>query len=153
MKIELRPPTEMAGIHIGSTRAKAHDECSRLGSPKDFRRGEQEPASFAVRRSGGLSIFVYFDSDDRVNAIEVGRPDDDGDAVFYKDLDVFKTPAEDLIDRLRGYDAVEVDEQGCAVTAPDLLLALWRPVVPEGPDDPDGRYFESALIARPGYYA
>jgi hypothetical protein len=30
-------------------------------------------------------------------------------------------------------------------------LALWRPVTPESPDDQEGRFFESVLIARPGY--
>jgi len=38
-------------------------------------------------------------------------------------------------------------------TAPDLLLALWRAVVPEDDNDSDGRYFESVLAAMPGYYA
>ena len=36
--------------------------------------------------------------------------------------------------------------------APSLLLSLWRPVTPESPDDQEGRFFASALIARHGYY-
>lgn len=152
MDVELRPPTGVVGILIGSTRADAHDQCSRLGSPADFRRGGEESPSLTVRRSSGLSLFVYFDTDDLVNAIEVGRPDGNEDAVLYKGLDVFNTSAEDLIERLTGDHVVEVEEQGRAVTVPDLLLALWRPVLPEGPDDPEGRYFESVLLAKPGYY-
>lgn len=152
MKIELQPPAGVGGILIGSTRAEARAEGSRFGSPKEFRRGDEEPASLAVHRPSGLAIFVYFDSDDRVNAIEVGRPDGDEDAVVYQDLDVFQTAAEDLIGRLAHVTRVEVEELGATVTAPELLLALWRPVVPEGPDDPEGRYFESALVATTGYY-
>jgi hypothetical protein len=47
---------------------------------------------------------------------------------------------------------VEVEEDGHAFTAPSLLLSLWRPATPQAPDDQEGRFFESALIARPGYY-
>lgn len=108
--------------------------------------------SLAVRRPRGLSIFVYFDSDDRVEAIEVGRPDGGDDVVLYRDVDVFKTSAADLIERLTAEDVVEVKEQGRSATVVGLLLALWRPVVPESTDDAEGRYFESALVARPDYY-
>jgi len=44
------------------------------------------------------------------------------------------------------------DEPGYSFTAPSLLMALWRPTIPEAPGDPDGRYFEGVLIAPPGYY-
>jgi hypothetical protein len=40
---------------------------------------------------------------------------------------------------------------GTSVTAPRLLLAWWRSVVPES-DDEDGWYFESVLVARPGFH-
>ncbi len=62
------------------------------------------------------------------------------------------TPAVALVKSLREHTALDVDEDGHSATAPDLLLALWRSVVPEGDDDQDGRYFESVLIARPGYH-
>ena len=54
--------------------------------------------------------------------------------------------------KLGEHTSIEVDEDGRSVTAPDLLLALWRSVVPESDGDPDGRYFESVLMAGPGYY-
>jgi hypothetical protein len=152
VKVQLRPPTDVAGICIGSTHAEAREQCSRLGRPEDFRRGGDEPVSLAVRRPGGLSIFVYFDSDDRVEAIEVGRPDGGDDVVLFRDMDVFKTSAEDLIERLTAEEVVNVEEQGRSATVVGLLLALWRPVVPETTDDPEGRYFEAALVAKPDYY-
>jgi len=152
VRFELLPPSEVAGVTIGSTREVARDRCALLGEPEEFRRGGDGPPSFVVRRSSGLSLFVYFDSDDRVEAIEIGRPASDEDVVLHLDHDVFATPAEELIEVCRGGNVVEVDEQGRAVTLPDLLLALWRPTVPEGPEDAEGRYFESVLLARPGYY-
>lgn len=152
MEIRLRPPTDVAGIRIGSTRAEAQDACSRLGSPEDFRRGGEGPASLVVRRPSGLAVFVNLDTDDKVEAIEVARPDTDDDVVLHAGVDVFATPADDLVERLGADGVVEIEEEGRSATAVDLLLALWRPVLPEGQDGPDGRFFESVLVAAPGYY-
>ena len=60
-------------------------------------------------------------------------------------------PAADVTERLRALHRLDVSEGGCSFTAPDLLLALWCPVVPEGPEDDEGRYFSSLLVAAPGY--
>lgn len=97
-------------------------------------------------------MFVYFDSDDHVEAIEIGRPDNNADVVVYLGHDVFAMPVDELMELLKDGNAVEIEEQGCAVTLPDILVAFWRPTVPEGPQDAEGRHFESVLLARPGYY-
>ncbi|GAA1478639.1 hypothetical protein GCM10009623_30850 [Nocardioides aestuarii] len=152
MKFDLLPPREVAGVALGSPRGVARDRCARLGDPEEFRRGGEGTPSLVVRRPSGLALFVYFDSDDRVEAIEIGRPDSDEDLVVYSGHDVFAASAEELIQVLRADHVVEVDEEGRAVTLPDLLVAFWRPTLPEGPDDVEGRYFESVLVARPGYY-
>lgn len=152
MNIHLRPPTEAAGILIGSTRSEARGHCLALGNPSEFRRSDEPSASLVLQRPSGLSIFVYFDQDDFVEAIEFGGPRSGEDVVSYRGFDIFGTPADELIQRLSEHDLIEVSEHGRSVTAPDLLLSLWRPVIPEGPADEDGRYFESVLVARPGYY-
>jgi hypothetical protein len=113
----------------------------RLGKPRELRRTEEVKASLALHRPSGLAMFVYFDSADRAEAIELGRPDNDEDVVFFRD--VFGAVADELLRSLKDSDVVEVAEQGCAVTLPDLLVAPWRPVVPEDPPDEVGRYFES----------
>jgi hypothetical protein len=150
--IDLRPPIEAAGIHLGARRSEAHRHCLALGEPSEFRRSNEASSSLIVTRRSGLSIVVYFDAGDSVAAIEFGRPRHGDDVVVYRGVDVFGTPADELVETLSDHDRIEVAEQGHSFTAPDLLLALWRPVVPEGPEDDDGRYFESVLIARPGYY-
>ena len=76
-----------------------------------------------MSRPSGLSVFVSFDAADAV------------------------------VEALREHTTIQVEEDGHSFTAPDLLLALWRSVVPEDDDDPEGRHFESVLVARPGYYA
>ncbi len=151
MSIDLQPPMEAAGIRIGATRDEARDQCLAHGEPKPFRRGDEVNESLVVERPSGLSIFIYFDVDDAVEAIELGRPQDH-DVVSFRGVDIFDTPADVVVMKLREHSSIDVEEGGHSATAPDLLLALWRSVVPEDDDDKDGRYFESVLIARPGYY-
>jgi hypothetical protein len=49
----------------------------RLGKPRELRRTEEVKASLALHRPSGLAMFVYFDSADRAEAVELGRPDND----------------------------------------------------------------------------
>jgi hypothetical protein len=37
-------------------------------------------------------------------------------------------------------------------TRREIDLTLWRPVLPDGRDDPEGRHFQSVGVARPGYF-
>ena len=75
--------------------------------------------------------------------------------MVYRDISLFDEPVHEVLRRLRQTTEVvdSDDEPGYSFTAPSLLMALWRPTIPEAPDDPDGRYIESVLIARPGYYS
>ena len=76
-----------------------------------------------------------------------------GDQVVFDDVDVFIDEADAAIAKLeaKGIRLTE-DDDGYTTRAPDVLLALWRNGEPS--DESTGRplYFESALIARPGYY-
>ncbi len=145
MDIDLRPPVEAAGIRFGMTRSEAHHRCLTLGEPREFRRSVEGNPSLVLHRPSGLSIFVYFDDRDSVEAVEFSRPRKNGDIVRYRGIDLFRTAADDLIEHLRQFDPAAVSEDGYSFTAPDLLLALWRPIVGD-------RYFEAVLVARPGYY-
>ena len=152
MNIDLQPPTQAAGIRIGANRDEAQDQCLVHGEPKPFRRSNEANASLVVERPSGLSIFVHFDAADAVEAIELGRPEGSDDHVSFRGIDIFGTPADELVELLREHAAIEIEEEEHSVTAPNLLLALWRSVVPENDDDPAGRYFESVLVAEPGCY-
>jgi hypothetical protein len=151
--IDLRPPHGAGELSIGASGPDIVEALQRLGDPEVLRRTRQDHPGWCVRRDSGLFIATYFDGDDRVNAIEFGRPEDPSDVITYLGLDLFATPAADLLEQLREHTALDEGEDGYALTAPDLLLAFWRPTVPESPDDPEGRFFESVLIAHPGYYA
>jgi hypothetical protein len=102
----------------------------------------QRPAFFGTEASGYSG---------RLLAVEIYGPGQDAEVMFGS-ISLFRLTADDVIRRLSAVTTVRVDEGGYGVTAPDLLLALWRGVVPKGPDDEDGRHWQSVLMAKPGYY-
>ncbi len=87
----------------------------------------------------------------QVNAIEVWRPHE-RDVVRYRDIDIFGLPALEVVKRLERYVDLTSNEDDDGFTARESYLALWRPF--EADDDPDetqGHFFQSVLVARPGY--
>jgi hypothetical protein len=73
---------------------------------------------------------------------------------FYRELDVFGTPADEVvafISRDAAFDAKE-REIPYSYIFPGLQLSLWRPTIPESADDTDGRYFSTVGIGQRGYY-
>ena len=119
VSIELQPPTEAAGIRIGATREEAHRQCLAHGEPTPFRRASEVNASLVVHRPSGLSIFVYFDVADGVEAIEFGRPRS-RDVVSFRGIDIFDTPADEVLMKLGEHTSIEVDEDGRSATARHL---------------------------------
>ena len=154
MNFDLHPPQAAGPLRIGTAGHDTVEILKQLGTPQVLCRTAGSPPAWGVHRPSGLFVLILFDADDHVEAIEFGRPDSTDDSVAYDGLDVFATPAADLIRQLRQRTAIDVEEEedGHAFTAPSLLLSLWRPVTPESPEDQEGRFFESVLIARPGYY-
>ena len=153
MIITLCPPKAAGPLRISATGQQAVDTLRTLGDPRVLCRLPGSRSGWAVDRPSGLFISAYFDTDDRVEAIEFGRGHDNtADPVTYNGLNVFATPATELVTQLRHHTTVRKDEDGHAFTAPDLLLTFRRPTAPETPDDQDGRFFTSVLLARPGYY-
>ena len=107
--------------------------------------------AWGVHRSSGLFIATFFDADNRLEAIEFAGPHGKDDAVTYLGLDIFATPAADLVTQLRQHITIQQDENGNAFTATSVLLSLSMPVTPESPDQ-QGRFFDNVFIATPGFY-
>ncbi|MDC0765486.1 hypothetical protein [Streptomyces sp. HD] len=147
--IEVAPPDRMGPVSIGMSvdaaeaALRAHGAV-RVGEQDGLRRGVAYYAS-------GLSLHVHTGTGGLVNAVEAFRPINP-DVLSLNGIDLFSTPAHEVESVLRGFTEVEIEERGCMLIAPDLLLSLWRPYVAESSDDRDGYYFESALVANPGYY-
>lgn len=87
---------------------------------------------------------------DRVNAIEVWRPRSNADVVRFLGVDVFGLPAREVVRQFEGRVELAADEDGYA--AREVYVALWRPFAADGnPEETQGYYFQSVLLARPGY--
>ncbi|MEU8956361.1 hypothetical protein AB0C93_18900 [Streptomyces sp. NPDC048518] len=91
---------------------------------------------------------------DRLAYVELGRPSAPSDAVRFRGIDVFVLPARTVVNRLAEITTVEpAGDDPASVVAPDLLLGFWRPfAADDDPDEERGHYFNSVLLARPGYY-
>jgi hypothetical protein len=150
LDIVLDPPRGIGFIEIGMPFDLAIEALNRLPGKKPLRPGRREQPGLA-HYDTGLSIGVGMLDAWIVNSIEIWRPSRDV-TVMFRGIDVFAVPASDLIEQFRVIAAIEVHDGGQRVVAPDLLLALWRGVLPENPEDEDGRYFQSVLVAKPGYY-
>ncbi|WP_460068207.1 hypothetical protein [Streptomyces sp. YKOK-I1] len=113
--------------------------------------GEVRNKGFAHYDSG-LSISLDFDSRGVVRAIELFKPEEDVQVIF-RELSLFEEPADVVISRLSEMVRIEIEGEGLNVVAPDVFIGLWRSVTPEDSGGEEGRYFESVLIAAPGYGA
>ncbi|HJP72974.1 MAG TPA: hypothetical protein VJ914_01825 [Pseudonocardiaceae bacterium] len=150
--IDLRPPDAAGPLRIGSDRTEFIAALREFGVPRLVTRAPGRRPSWAVDRASGLAVRCHVDRAGHLDAVEFGRPTTNSDAVRYHDLDVFGTPAEEFVAALRRRTQVVEEEHGYACVAPDLLLSCWRATTPKDADDTDGRYFDSVLVARPGYY-
>lgn len=151
MNLEVMPPERVGPIRIGSTIEEA--ETALRAIP-----GYAPPAESGMPTRGnanyesGMKIEVETAPGGTVKSIQVYRPYDPV-AVEYRGIDLLRTSAAQVIERLGAFTGLEESEGGCTYTAPELLLALWRPFVEdEDPDEEQGYYFQSVLVARPGYY-
>jgi hypothetical protein len=93
--------------------------------------GGDEPAVEFIELCGGLAV-----------------------RAFYRDLDVFATPADEVvtyISRDAAFDPNGREIPYCYIFR-GLQLSLWRPTIPTSADDIDGRCFSTVGIGRRGYY-
>ncbi|SDS61152.1 hypothetical protein SAMN05216371_0263 [Streptomyces sp. TLI_053] len=151
MDFELAPPTGIGPLQIGMSREAADvalDSLRDLSSVSESDRPGQH-----IFRPSGLMISIHC-TRGLLESVELSRPCDATDCVTFRNVDVFALPAREVVTRMREHTAVHADpdEPGCFV-APDLLLSFWRPfATDDDPEDEQGYYFTTVLLARPGYY-
>eukprot|EP01041_Mallomonas_annulata_P017905 gene17905-36584_t len=141
------------------TRSDAREVLAKWGDPEPFRRAAvvnpNSPIGWILPRPGS-TVFVYCDIDGCVASIEFASPGHGvagADRVTFDGTDLFLPTADEVVAELvRKGHIVEHGANGDETTLPEVLLALWRDGEPY--DSPSGlpAYFESALIARPGYF-
>ncbi|ACU72762.1 hypothetical protein Caci_3871 [Catenulispora acidiphila DSM 44928] len=151
MDFELDPPHGVGPLRIGISRAEA-DAALLLLRDADSLSQSDRPGQHIFRPSG-LMISISC-MRDRLEAIELARPEIHADTVRFRDVDLFTLPAREVVERLRQHTPVEpAEDDPASFVAPELLLSLWRPF--EADDEPleaQGHYFTTVLLARPGYY-
>jgi hypothetical protein len=150
MILDLHPPDTAGPLHLGATGEDTHRELRSLGTPLVLCGIGDDRSGWGIERPSGLFVAAYFDADDRVDVIQLGRPTGTDDAVTLDGIDIFATPAEDLLNALRARTSVvQTDEEdGSSYLARELHLTLWRPPAPTAPDDPDDRFVASVQLIK-----
>ncbi|MEU4351731.1 hypothetical protein [Streptomyces sp. NPDC023838] len=148
--LQVSPPDRVGPVVLGMTIDEAE---SALHSIEGFQGANESlvPVRGQANYVSGLSIHTHLDSHRLVNAIEVFKPHH-GVSVTLEGIDLFGASAEIVVERLGRFTEIAEEEEGCSIIAPSLLVALWRPFVAESEHDEEGYYFQSVLLARPGYY-
>lgn len=156
MRFEITPEG-VGPLRLGVSREQAGLELADWGQPRKFTRGvgfDREDSDWMLSRSGA-TVFAYCDDGGSVDAIEFASPGHGvagEDVVLFDDIDVFIEPADVVLDRLRSKGYRIVDREGrYSSDLPDVLLSLWRDGEPSDKATGLPLYFESVLIARPGY--
>ncbi|WP_103534748.1 hypothetical protein [Streptomyces sp. SM11] len=151
MHFELAPPIGVGPLRIGMSRQAANNALDSLREPTAISPSDQ--AGQHIFRPSGLMISIGC-ARDQLESVELGRPSEPSDVVLFHGIDVFGLPAREVATRMSDVTAIAADDEDPAsFVAPDLLLSFWRPF--DGDDEPDdeqGYYFNSVLLARPGYY-
>lgn len=149
MEFVLDPPYGVGPLRLGMTIDEARTALETLGPLSSTAYGE-----VALHLPSGLGFSLGFGvgpTRDRVNGIEVWRPAE-RDVVRYRDVNLFGLPALEVVERLRRHVDLRPNEDDDGFTARELYLALWRPfAADDDPDEEQGYFFQSVLLARPGY--
>ncbi|MFG3207375.1 hypothetical protein [Streptomyces sp. NPDC048192] len=151
MDFDLVPPSGVGPLRIGMTRQAAG---AALNSLRDLSAvsASDRPGQHVFRPSG-LMISIHCVRD-KLEAVELGRPSLQTDRVLFRGVDVFALAARGVVQRVGEFTAIVEDaDDAASFVAPDLLLSFWRPFAADDePDEEQGYYFSSVLLARPGYY-
>ncbi|WP_409062116.1 hypothetical protein [Streptomyces sp. SYP-A7185] len=151
MDFHLAPPTGVGPLRIGMTR---HAAGAALESFRDLSaRSEAVRPGRHLFRPSGLMIDLHCVRD-TLEAIELGRPSATTDRVLFQGVDVFALPAREAVRGVGEFTSIEEDpDEAGSFIAQDLLLSFWRPFVADDePEEEQGYYFNSVLVAQPGYY-
>jgi hypothetical protein len=151
MNFDLVPPVGVGQLRIGMDREAANTALASFRDPTAI--SDSDRPGQHVFRPSGLMVSIHC-MRDALEAIELGRPSTLSDRVLFRDLDVFALPARELVQRMREHTAIEADpDDPASFIAPDLLLSFWRPFeADDEPEEEQGYYFSSVLLAKPGYY-
>ncbi len=148
VEYEIVPHQGVGPIAFGMSREQSR---AAIGTePETFRKSGQDDTPADAYYHSALQVF--FDKD-QVEYIELSA--DESVTAIYRGHNVFGTKVQDLVDLVSREAPYDPDdpESGYSYIFPKPELALWRPVMPEDEDDPEGQYFLTIGIGRRGYFS
>ena len=143
----MQPLVGIGPIKFGMTRSEVQDILADLGQPKARLRPPNTDCFF---RS---AFQVSYDENGRVEFIETAASNDF--RVLFHSFSLHGMTAEDAVRLVAQFAEYDRDhpERGYSYIFPALQLSLWRPVLPSGPDDIQGRHFEAVGLGTEGYFS
>lgn len=151
MDLELDPPRGVGPLRIGMARVEANAALEQLREVDAV--SASDVSGRHIIRPSGLMVSIGC-MRDRVQAVELSRPQTDADSVCFRGIDVFNLPARQVVERLRREIEIrQAEDDPASYCASELVLSLWRPFAADDePHAEQGYYFSTVLVAAPGYY-
>src|SRR5262249_29981179 len=147
---EVNPHVGVGPVKLGMTR----DEVHRLmpGPNIPFRKSPDDKHETDAFHDAGFQVFYTGDAP-VVEYIELSAGL--GLQAIYDGISVFEKDASEVVAHISRNAAFDPDdwELGYSYVFRALDLSLWRPFLPESPNDPEGRQFMTIGIGVKGYYA
>ncbi|MFG2697224.1 hypothetical protein [Kitasatospora sp. NPDC048407] len=158
MDIELDPPHGITGFPIGMPTDDLKQAAARLGQVKVSNEGST--STFRPMRVTALhpqfEIVFHMERGKTLRAAEVWnpRPGPEEITVRFRGIDVFRTPALQLIQQLEAMGETVLHNEPSFWTIPKLSLGFTRTAGHEVPLDTDGEplYFQAVLTGPTDYY-
>jgi hypothetical protein len=158
MEIELDPPHGITGFPLGMpAEALKEHAAAALGQVKVQDEGSADRFRYmkVLALHPQFEIVFHLEDGRTLRSAEVWapRPGPEDITVRFRDIDVFRTPARELLDRLESTGLTVLRETDYAYV-PRLSLGFTRAAGHEVPLDADGepRYFQAVLAGPTDYY-
>ncbi|WP_042365335.1 hypothetical protein [Streptacidiphilus neutrinimicus] len=158
MEIDLDPPNGITGFPLGMPAENVKTAAAALGRVQV--RNEGSGRQFGYMKVTLLheqfEIVFHLEDGKTLTAAEVWipRPGPQDVTVRFRGIDVFRTPALALLDRLTAEGLTTRHDEPSYWTVPGLSLGLTRTAGHEVPLDTDGEplYFQAVLVGPADYY-
>ncbi len=158
MDLELDPPNGITGFPLGMPTEEVKTAAARLGNVKVVNEGST--AQFRPMKVTALhsqfEIVFHIKGAKTLQAAEVWipRPGPEDIIIRFRGIDVFRTPALQLVEQLRAMGLNVLHTEPSHWVVPRLSLGLTRTAGHDVPLDTDGEplHFQAVLVGPTDYY-
>ncbi len=157
MDFELDPPNGITGFPLGAAADTVRAAAAELGEVKVQDDGSADPSHYmkVLALHPQFEIVFHIEDGKTLTAAEmwIPRPGPEEITVRFRGIDVFRTPARELLKQLEGRGLTVLDEALYAFV-PRLSMGFTRVAGHDVPLDTDGEplYFQAVLTGPYDYY-